>query len=231
MPVYQLLEDHIGFPPVEEAEDTGLLAVGGDLSSSRLVEAYAQGIFPWYNEDEPILWWSPDPRMVLFPHKFKLHKSLARNIKKYGYRCCFDHDFEAVIAACAHTLRPEQEGTWIVPDMQQAYTQLHKEGWAHSVEVYDDSNTLVGGLYGVAIGKAFFGESMFFKKNDASKAALYYLCAQLHAWGFLVIDVQQETAHLRHMGAELIARKDFIDLIQEAQAYPTCLGKWTINNE
>lgn len=227
MPVYQLGKAPI-FPAVEEAEADGLLAVGGDLSTERLLVAYADGIFPWYDEDSPIMWWSPDPRMVLFPNQFRLHKSLARSLKKHAYRCEFDTNFEGVIQACASRPRPGQEGTWILPEMQQAYTRLHQQGWAHSVEVYDGLE-LVGGLYGLALGKVFFGESMFFKKNDASKAALYYLCRRLQAWGFHMIDAQQDTAHLRHMGAVLMPRHEFVRRLHAALKHPTCLGKWSKN--
>lgn len=225
MPIYQLLDETI-FPPVEEAEPDGLLAMGGDLSPERLLAAYAQGIFPWYSKGEPILWWSPNPRMLLFPHKFRLHKSLARSLKKKAYICCFDTNFKAVIEACAHTVRPGQQGTWLLPEMQAAYLRLHRLGYAHSVEVYD-ADELVGGLYGVSLGKIFFGESMFFKKNDASKAALYYLCTHLQQWGFYAIDAQQDTAHLSHMGGELVERQDFMSILQVAQKYPSCVGSWS----
>lgn len=225
MPVYQLNEV-IGFPDPSEANEDGLLAIGGDLSADRLVTAYSLGIFPWFNEDESILWWSPDPRLILEPEKFKLSKSLKRIIKKKDYEVLFDHDFKTVIENCAFTERKDEDGTWITNNMKEAFIDLHDKGLAHSVEVYEEGE-IIGGLYGVSLGKAFFGESMFFKKNDASKVALYYLCQELKKWGFHFIDAQVETNHLLSLGAEKIDREDFLERLEIAQESLTCLGKWT----
>lgn len=225
MAVYQLSEV-IGFPDPSEANEDGLLAIGGDLSAERIVTAYSLGIFPWFNEDESILWWSPDPRLILEPGKFKLSKSLKRIIKKKDYEVLFDHDFKTVIENCAFTERKDEEGTWITNNMKEAFIDLHDKGLAHSVEVYEEGE-IIGGLYGVSLGKAFFGESMFFKKNDASKVALYYLCRELEKWGFNFIDAQVETSHLLSLGAEKIDRENFLERLELAQESLTCLGKWT----
>jgi leucyl/phenylalanyl-tRNA--protein transferase len=227
MPIYQLNET-IGFPDPSEANEEGLLAIGGDLSAERIITAYSLGIFPWFNDDSSILWWSPNPRLILEPKKFKLSKSLKRIIRKNKYRVVFDEQFEQVIKNCAQIIRKDEEGTWITNNMESAYIDLFEKGLAHSVEVYEDKK-MIGGLYGVSLGKAFFGESMFFKKNDASKVALYYLCRELEKWGFHFIDAQVETDHLLSLGAEKIDRDDFLDRLQTAQESPTCMGKWTKN--
>jgi len=227
MPIYQLNET-IGFPDPSEANEEGLLAIGGDLSAERIITAYSLGIFPWFNDDSSILWWSPNPRLILEPKKFKLSKSLKRIIRKNNYRVVFDEQFEQVIKNCAQTIRKDEEGTWITNNMESAYIDLFEKGLAHSVEVYEDKK-MIGGLYGVSLGKAFFGESMFFKKNDASKVALYYLCRELEKWGFHFIDAQVETDHLLSLGAEKIDRDDFLDRLQSAQESLTCMGKWTKN--
>lgn len=197
------------FPPVENAltEPNGLLAVGGDLSPHRLVEAYCKGIFPWFNEDEPIYWWSPDPRMVLFPAELKISRSLRKTLKKDHYQIRVDTQFEQVMQACAAP-RQGQAGTWIHPQMVAAYTQLHELGLAHSVETWIDDK-LVGGLYGVALGKVFFGESMFSRVTDASKIAFVHLVKQLQCWEFGLIDCQVRTQHLSSLGAREISRSDF----------------------
>jgi len=227
MPVYQLNEE-IAFPDPEDANADGLLAVGGDLSSDRLLVAYSLGIFPWFDEHSPILWWSPNPRLILEPHKLKVSKSFRRVLRQKKYRVVFDHHFDEVIHECAHTSRKHEEGTWITNEMEDAYIDLFHQGIAHSVEVYDDIE-LVGGLYGLSLGKAFFGESMFFKKRDASKVALYYLCSELKKWGFHFIDAQVETDHLLSLGAEKISRTDFLRRLDGALASPTCKGKWIKN--
>jgi leucyl/phenylalanyl-tRNA--protein transferase len=200
------------FPPLEVAYEDGLLAAGGDLSTQRLLNAYRQGIFPWFNKNDPILWWSPDPRMVLFTDKVKISKSLRKTITKSAIRISFDQAFSEVMTACSlprekQNLDPENS-SWIHPDMIEAYTQLHEQGYAHSVECWN-GNELVGGLYGVAIGKVFFGESMFSTTRDSSKIALVALCQQLHRWGFPFIDCQVHSDHLASMGAEEISRADF----------------------
>jgi leucyl/phenylalanyl-tRNA--protein transferase len=199
------------FPPVAAAleEPNGLLAAGADLSPQRLVAAYRRGIFPWYAPGEPILWWSPDPRMVLFPARFKLSRSLAKTLRNADYEVRLDTAFDRVIAACAGTPRAGQSGTWIGPAMQTAYLRLHALGIAHSVETWRDGK-LVGGLYGIALGKAFFGESMFSHRGDASKIALAHLCAHLARREFGIIDCQMETAHLASLGARPIPRDDFL---------------------
>lgn len=197
------------FPPVENAlsEPNGLLAIGGDLTSHRLLEAYSKGIFPWFNEDQPILWWSPDPRMVLFPHQLKISRSLRKAVKKTHYKICTDCNFTQVMLACAAP-REGQPGTWIHPQMIAAYTALHEMGLAHCVETWIDGE-LAGGLYGVALGKVFFGESMFSRVQDASKIALVHLVKQLQFWQFGLIDCQVKTHHLASWGAQEISRAEF----------------------
>ena len=224
MPVFALPKEII-FPDPNLAEKDGLLAIGGDLSPERLIEAYANGIFPWYSEGEPLLWWSPDPRMILFPDKFKISKSLGQSIRNKKNEVFFDRDFKAVIENCAITDRNGEKGTWITPDMQKAYINLHKAGFAHSVETYKDDK-LIGGLYGISLGKAFFGESMFHTETDASKIALYSLVTRMKDWGFHFIDVQQETNHLKSLGAETVPRKKFLGLLVEALKFPMVKGKW-----
>lgn len=190
------------------------MAVGGDLTVEWLLAAYRRGIFPWFNDGEPILWWTPNPRSVLFIDALKVRRSLIKTIRKQHFTVTFDTNFKGVMARCAETPRPGQNGTWISEKMVRAYTQLHQLGFAHSVEVWHQKE-LVGGLYGVAIGKVFFGESMFAKMSDASKVALVALCQQLQAWGFRIIDTQMGTEHLKSMGARLISREHFESLLAE----------------
>lgn len=199
------------FPEVGRALDqpNGLLAMGGDLSPQRLIAAYRRGIFPWFSDGEPILWWSPKPRLVLRPEAFKLTRSLRKRVRAAGWRISVDCAFLPVIHACAHAPRRGQNGTWIVPEMIAAYTRLHRLGVAHSVEVWD-GDCLVGGLYGLAIGRMYFGESMFSAAPDASKAALWALCTRLSAWDWPLIDCQQETSHLLSLGAEIWPRAEFL---------------------
>lgn len=201
------------FPPVEQAldEPDGLLAVGGCLSVPRLLNAYRQGIFPWYGPDEPLLWWSPDPRMVLFPEKFKTSRSLRKTLNRQCFEVSYDLTFASVIAACAEP-RVCDTGTWISPDMKKAYTELHQSGYAHSIEVWQNKN-LVGGLYGVALGQVFYGESMFHQRTDASKVGFAYLVNKLREWNYHLIDCQVQTEHLISLGAEEIAREHFISLL------------------
>jgi leucyl/phenylalanyl-tRNA--protein transferase len=213
------------FPDPLKAGKDGLLAAGGDLSAEALISAYSAGIFPWYDADSPILWWSPDPRLVLFPEHFQLSYTLKQTIKRGKYTVRFDHDFPAVIRCCALVQRRNQKGTWITPDMQQAYINLHQQGYAHSVETYS-ADVLAGGLYGVSLGRAFFGESMFHHQADASKVALYYLVEQMKKWDFHFIDAQQPTAHLKSLGAEEISRKEFLGRLKKALEYPARIGKW-----
>lgn len=224
MPVFQL-SDEILFPDPSFAEPEGLLAVGGDLSTKRLLTAYKKGIFPWFTENEPVLWWSPDPRFVLFPEKFRVSHSLRQKIKKNLFSVRMDTDFEMVISACAETERQHEAGTWITQEMKEAYIELHRKGYAHSIETYYNDQ-LVGGLYGVSIGKAFFGESMFHTMTDASKIALYYLVEKAKESGFLFIDSQVETEHLFTLGAELIPRTQYLKLLRKAIKFPSERDKW-----
>jgi leucyl/phenylalanyl-tRNA--protein transferase len=216
----------IQFPDPNEAEDDGLVAVGGNLSMEFLLSAYSQGIFPWFNEGEPLLWWSPNPRMVLFPNNFRCSSSLQQSLKSQKYNIKIDEKFEDVIQNCAEVKRRGQTGTWITNDMIEAYFKLHQEGYAHSVETYKGKR-LVGGLYGVSLGKAFFGESMFYKERDASKIALFHLNELMLSWDFHFIDVQQSTSHLRSLGAVDIQRKQFLFLLKNALVYSTKKGKWS----
>jgi len=208
MSVYAL-SDELIFPPVSEAEPDGLLAIGGDLKPERLLLAYRRGIFPWYDEDVSILWWSPDPRFVLYPEHFHVPASLRRVLRKDRFTVTFDRDFPAVIAHCGRVPRKDQEGTWITPDMIAAYTELHRLGHAHSVEVWQ-AGGLVGGLYGLTLGRAYFGESMFALAPDASKVALVKLVEQLTAAGVALIDCQVHTTHLERFGAEYIPRREYL---------------------
>ncbi len=206
-----LLNETIEFPDPSEADKEGLLAIGGDLSSERLMLAYQSGIFPWYDEDQPILWWSPDPRMVLFPSKFKVSKSLSKTIKKEKFRVSFNQNFSEVIKNCSTIKREGQGGTWITQEMQEAYIQLHKLGNAVSVEVWEGEN-LVGGLYGIDLPKQniFCGESMFSTQTDASKVGFYYLVQLLLKKKYKLIDCQMYTQHLESLGAEEITREEFL---------------------
>jgi leucyl/phenylalanyl-tRNA--protein transferase len=203
------------FPPCSEAEPDGLLAIGGDFSPERLLFAYSQGIFPWFEADEDIYWFSPDPRMVLFTEKLKVSPSLARTLKQGRFEIRFDHDFRGVMEQCAKVQRQDEPGTWISDRFIEGYSQLHSMGFAHSAESYIDGR-LVGGLYGVALGKAFFGESMFYLEPDASKVAFVSLVERLKQNGVLFIDCQVDTPHLRRFGAEMISRVDYLLMLQTA---------------
>lgn len=225
MPVF-LLDDTISFPDPEFANRDGLLAVGGELSTDRILEAYRCGIFPWYNHDSPILWWSPDPRMILIPDELKVSKSLAQIIRNKAFKARFDTAFPEVIIMCSGIERKNQDGTWITEEMIDAYIALHEAGYAHSVETYLEGK-LVGGLYGISLGKAFFGESMFFTESNASKVALYALVEKLRSWDFHFIDAQQKTSHIKSMGANAVPRKKFIKLLEKALTFETHTGKWT----
>jgi leucyl/phenylalanyl-tRNA--protein transferase len=219
------------FPPLEAAlaRPNGLLAAGADLSLARLLAAYRRGIFPWFSQGEPILWWSPDPRMVLFPAEFKRSRALAKRLRRRDYEIRVDTAFADVMAACSEP-RPDQEGTWISAAMQAAYGRLHEAGHAHSVETWQ-AGRLVGGLYGVALGSAFYGESMFHRVTDASKIALAHLVAQLSRWGFGMIDCQMETAHLASLGARPIPRDEFQARLQALVDLPGQPGKWTFEHD
>lgn len=225
MPVYQLPEEII-FPNPMLAGPDGLLAIGGDLSIERLLEAYRNGIFPWYSDGQPYLWWSPDPRMVLFPKNFSRFKNLRKLVKGSRFTVKVDFDFESVINHCASVPRKGQDGdTWITSEMIAAYKLLHKQGYAHSIEVYENEK-IVGGLYGISLGGCFFGESMFYLVNDASKVALWHLVDLAFFLDFDLIDVQQDTDHLRYMGAENISRKDFLSLLARSLGKKDHKGNW-----
>ncbi|MGM0613163.1 MAG: leucyl/phenylalanyl-tRNA--protein transferase [Bacteroidota bacterium] len=215
MPVFELPNDKIIFPHPSLAEESGLLAIGGDLSPERLIKAYANGIFPWYSQGEPLMWWSLDPRMVLFPQEFKASKSLRRLIRKQKFEVTLNYNFAEVMSHCASIPRFNQEETWITPEMMQAYKHLHKLGYAHSFESWYD-NKLVGGLYGVSVGKAFFGESMFHTMTDASKVAFYHFINHIKAGGFHLVDAQMHTNHLASLGARLIDRSEYLEKLAKA---------------
>lgn len=221
-----LSEEHV-FPPLDTAlvEPNGLLAAGGDLNPQRLLAAYRHGIFPWYSAGEPVLWWSPDPRMVLFPDELKISRSLARTLRNANYEVRMDTAFGDVIHACAGKPREGQLGTWITEAMQKAYRALHRLGYAHSVETWIDGR-LAGGLYGIALGQAFYGESMFSNVRDASKIALAHLCAHLKRRGFGIIDCQMETAHLASLGARPIPRREFAARLGELCLRGDAPGHW-----
>jgi leucyl/phenylalanyl-tRNA---protein transferase len=224
MTVYLLPEEPF-FPPVDEAEPDGLIAIGGDLSVNRLLQAYSSGIFPWFREDEDIFWYSPDPRMVLFPDQFKATDSLKRVIRGNRFKVRFDTVFDQVIRGCAAAPRPGQDGTWISEEFVNAYIELHKCGFAHSVEVFYHDK-LAGGLYGVSLGAAFFGESMFFTMNNASKVAFHALVERCKVNKFKFIDCQVETTHLLRFGASLIERKDYLLILEATLKEKTIKGPW-----
>jgi leucyl/phenylalanyl-tRNA--protein transferase len=218
MPI-TLLSDKIWFPPPERAEGDGLLAVGGDLTQERLLKAYSMGIFPWYSEDSPILWWSPDPRLVLFPAELIISRSLRQCIRRGLFTVTVNTAFDRVIQCCADSSRKDQSGTWITREMMQAYIRLHGSGYAHSVEAWHDGE-LAGGLYGIILGRIFFGESMFANKSNASKVAFVTLVEHLAAQGFELIDCQVTTEHLVHFGAREITRKEFLKVLKRGLSYP-----------
>jgi len=220
----------VRFPPVSQANADGLLAVGGDLRPERLLEAYRHGIFPWYSRGQPILWWSPDPRTLLFPAKLKLTRSLRKTLRRGAFRVTFDERFSEVMRACADPRDKPPSGTWITPEMLAAYTQLHALGCAHSVEVYQGEE-LVGGLYGVALGAAFFGESMFSRATDASKVAFAHLVRQLEAWGYALVDCQVASAHLFSLGAEEVPRAEFLAQLAAALRRPGRPAPWRFDDD
>jgi leucyl/phenylalanyl-tRNA--protein transferase len=215
------------FPPAEHAlrKPNGLLCAGADLSPERLVEAYRGGLFPWYSGDEPILWWSPDPRMVLFCDELKVARSLAKNIRNKGYEVRIDTAFRDVLEGCASPRR-DVDGTWLGEDMRAAYARLHRSGYAHSFECWHDG-TLVGGLYGVAVGRMFYGESMFSRATDASKVALVALVEELRRRGFPLIDCQVRTPLLAQLGAREIPRREFLRRLRALVNYREPGGRWT----
>jgi leucyl/phenylalanyl-tRNA--protein transferase len=224
MPIF-LLEEEPLFPPPELSSPEGIIAVGGDLSPQRLLNAYASGIFPWYSEREPILWWSPDPRLVLFPGEVHISKSMKRVINKKQFQLTCDRHFREVIENCRFQPRPTQRGTWITNEIREAYIQLHNMGYAHSVEVWQDK-ILVGGLYGVSLGKCFFGESMFARAANASKFAFINFSQQLFQAGFIMMDCQVPTDHLKRLGGREVPRTEFLTLLKKGLEYETLRGKW-----
>jgi leucyl/phenylalanyl-tRNA---protein transferase len=229
MPVYRLGSEVV-FPHPEASEPSGLLALGGDLSPERLLTAYSLGIFPWYSEDQPILWHSPDPRAVLEPSALHVSRSLARTLRRGRFEVRLDTAFEAVIRACAQIPRGGEHGTWITEEMREAYVALHRLGFAHSAEAWQDGR-LVGGLYGVSIGGAFFGESMFAARSDASKVAFAVLVRQLQRWDFDLIDCQMHTRHLERFGAVLWPRRRFLEALERSILRPTRRGPWRTDPE
>ncbi len=229
MTVYRLSEE-IAFPPPDEADPSGLLAAGGDLEPERLLLAYAMGIFPWYDESQPILWHSPDPRLVLLPSELVISRSMRKVLARGDFEVQLDGAFEAVIRGCAETPRKHDPGTWITRDMVAAYCRLFELGFAHSVEVRADGE-LVGGLYGVSLGGCFFGESMFALRTDASKVAFVKLVCQLEAWGFDLVDCQVHTDHLVRFGAQQWSRRRFLVELERSLAKPTRRGCWRFGDD
>ena len=229
MPVF-LLSEKIAFPPPHFATGEGLLAVGGDLTRARLLAAYRQGIFPWYGEGDPILWWSPDPRLVLYPEEIHVSRTLQRVLNKHIFSVTMDQDFETVITACADTRLRQANGTWIVDEMKTAYIDLHRAGYAHSVEVWADRR-LAGGLYGLSLGRCFFGESMFTLLDNASNVALVQLARALATQSFDMIDCQVSTGHLMRMGAREIPRARFLRQLRQSLTAPTLKGRWRYSRQ
>ena len=225
--IYQLDPHYPGFPNPEEAEPEGIIAIGGDLSPARLINAYCSGIFPWFNEDEPILWWSLDPRMVLFPDEFRYSKSLQRTVRSGKYEVRIDTSFEQVMRHCSNVDRSKQgqSGTWITEEMVEAYVRLHQLGLAHSFETYYQGE-MVGGLYGVSLGPFFFGESMFHTMTDASKVAFVRLVQFAREHHFRLIDAQQESTHLASLGARPIPRSEYLTELNAIGDDNTILGNW-----
>lgn len=230
MAFYQLLEDEPYFPNPEEAEPDGLIAIGGDLSVERLINAYAAGIFPWFNEGDPLLWWSPNPRFVLFLDKLKISKSLKQTLRKQIFNIKYDTCFAKVLENCSSVKRKDEEGTWITEEMKKAYLELHELGLAHSIEVFFNDE-LVGGLYGVALGGVFCGESMFHTVSNASKVAFVSLVEKLKELNFDFIDAQMHTEHLEKFGAKNIPRTNFLSLLKKALEKSILQEKWTVLEE
>jgi leucyl/phenylalanyl-tRNA--protein transferase len=220
----ELRSSHI-FPNPRDAGEEGLLAFGGDLNPNRILKAYRNGIFPWFNPDDPVLWWSPNPRLVLYPEDFKTSKSFRRVLRNKGFEVRFDTDFEAVITHCGNVPREGQEGTWLTNEMKEAYIEIHNMGFAHSVETYYEGK-LVGGLYGIAMGKGFFGESMFSLMPNASKVAIKALSSICVKKSYDFIDCQVATPHLIQWGAKLVERDTFLDDLEETLEKSTDFGSW-----
>lgn len=224
MPIF-FVDQELSFPPVNLAED-GVLAVGGDLSTERLLLAYKSGIFPWFSDEDPILWWAPNPRFVLFPNDIYISKSMKSVLRRDEFTVTFDQDFKSVIQNCQKIKRKDQDDTWITSDMLTAYYDLHKQGFAHSVEVWKN-NELVGGLYGVSLGKCFFGESMFATKSNASKVGFITLIQKLQKLKFEIIDCQVYTEHLESLGAIEISRDKFMEILKIGTNFDNFQGNWS----
>jgi leucyl/phenylalanyl-tRNA--protein transferase len=225
MPIFWLSNEHLSFPPAHLAEAEGVLAIGGDLSPERLLAAYQLGIFPWFNPNEPIMWWCPDPRFVLYPKRLKVSKSMRPYFNQKKFTITIDQHFKQVMTLCGQQSRRGQSGTWITTDMIDGYAALHQLGYAHSVEVWKEEE-LVGGLYGISLGKVFFGESMFTKVSNASKFGFISLVRLLRDKGFWLIDCQQETRHLGSLGAESISRTQFLDTLKRNEKEKSFIGSW-----
>lgn len=223
--MYYFLNEKLIFPPADRADEQGILAIGGDLSPERLLLAYSLGIFPWFSEEDPIIWWSPNPRFVMYPTALNISKSMAQVLKKQHFQITFDTNFRGVITACQQVKREGQSGTWITDDMLEAYCHLHALGYAHSAEAWQEGQ-LVGGVYGVSLGRAFFGESMFTRVSNASKAAYITLVQKLQKNGFQLIDCQVYTEHLESLGAVNIPRNLFLEQVAKALAEDTLRGSW-----
>ena len=223
-------DESASFPAADSAlkDPEGLVAAGGDLSPKRVLRAYHEGIFPWYEEDQPILWWSPNPRGILYPKDFIAHKRLLRTIKNKDWHVTYDQAFVDVMKACAEP-RSNSRGTWITQDMLDAYAELHRLGYAHSIEVWSHDHALIGGIYGVAIGSIFFGESMFSRETDTSKVALLYLCAYLDSWGYKLIDTQLASNHLLSLGGIEIPREDYLSKLSELTPESVNANAWSPN--
>jgi leucyl/phenylalanyl-tRNA---protein transferase len=224
--MYVLNPDELSFPDPRDGNDEGLIAIGGDLSPERLLFAYSIGLFPWFNDDEPILWWSPNPRFVLFPDELKIAKSMRPYFNQQKFVTTYDTCFEEVIQKCSKMNRRGQDGTWITKDMIEAYTLLHQLGYAHSIEVWNPQKKLVGGLYGISLGKVFYGESMFALESNASKFGFISLITQLKKLNFKLIDCQQQTQHLESLGAKTIDRAYFMELLNIYTREHTLVGNW-----
>lgn len=229
LPVF--LGPELAFPDPRRAGREGLVAIGGDLSCQRLLLAYRAGIFPWYNEEDPILWWSPDPRLVLFPEELHVPRRLERAMAREPFRLTIDRAFGDVIRACAATPRPRQRGTWIMPEMVRAYEELHRAGHAHSLECWTDAGELAGGIYGVAIGRCFFGESMFSRVSNASKVALVTLVRRMQCFGYALLDCQLPNPHLAQFGPRKVTRRAFLELLARHVNEPEPPGMWEERGE
>ncbi|MFT5914574.1 MAG: leucyl/phenylalanyl-tRNA--protein transferase [Flammeovirgaceae bacterium] len=225
MPIFELSSNDYSFPPVHFANPSGILAIGGDLQPNRILNAYSHGIFPWFNPEEPILWWSPDPRCIIYPSEIKVSKSMKQLFRRNEFRITYDQDFLGVIYGCKEIYRPDQQGTWISEEIIDSYLQLHKQGFIHSVEVWQGEK-LVGGLYGGNLGKCFFGESMFSRVSNASKFGFISLAKNLALLNYEIIDCQVHNPHLESMGAEMMGRKEFSEIVKKQSSSELDKRNW-----